>query len=83
MAIRSNTYFGRYGNNFITDSLLANIKILGVKRDGVGYTEKDSMPTGDERKFYYEQAMGRIWFSPAQIFDLGTGGKDVFVLWKE
>ena len=81
--VRSNTYYGRYGLSYIGDALLANVSILGVKRHGMGYDRKATMPAGDERKFYYEQATGKIWFSPDQPFTIDASGSDVFVFWKE
>lgn len=43
-----------------TDSELANVTVLGLKREGLGYTEVDADPTG--REFTYDFSSGRFVF---------------------
>lgn len=81
MAVYSNSYAGRYGTSWVSDSLLANVRILGVKRAGVGYTQSSAMPVEGERTFYYDQSIGRIHF--AESFGLQINENRVFVMWKE
>lgn len=82
MAVFSQTFVGRYGLHFITSAQLAYVKILHVDRVGVGYTEANDYPTGSAREFYYEQAAGRVWFSPDQTFQLDQQENTVFVMWQ-
>lgn len=86
MPVKSKSYLVIMGRWWISAPELVNVKILGVKRDGVGFDEKDSMPVGFERKFYHSAAQGRIYFSTDQKFFTPVNYFDrlqVFVLWKE
>jgi len=68
MGVFSKVYKGPAGGIQILGAELVNVEILSVKRDGVGYTQSDTVPTGFERKFLYIPGVGSIFFSADNPF---------------
>lgn len=73
MPIRSLTIYGAPGLNFVQDFDIQGVKILGVKREGVGYTEAAVAPVNQE--FQYFSSLGRIEFDVNIPFTGTTFGR--------
>lgn len=70
------------GKSWVQDAALANVVILGVKREGLGYTEVDTTPVN--REFKYGVGDGTIDFDQNTPFynnPLTDIQENVFVLY--
>lgn len=61
--IRSATFYGQPGLQFITDDSLVGVDILGVKREGICYTFQPVVAVMDETEWGYLSPFGTIIFA--------------------
>lgn len=58
--------YGTPGQTTVTDSRLAYVKMIVVKRSGIEYDFVPESP--GSRQVYYESSLGRLWFDPDNPF---------------
>lgn len=68
------------GGLYLQFAKIANVTILGVKREGLNYTEVSGSPSG--RQFKYTEAAGRIDFAIPFLPPVLIGSKKQFeIVW--
>lgn len=80
--IQSRTFNTVPGSFFLLHPSLANSQILGVEREGLGYTKVASTPGNREFKY---SSIGSITFNTAFLegpFATDLEGEKVWVLWQ-
>lgn len=80
MAIRSATFYGTPGIQFLTDASLVGVRILGVKREGICYTYQPVVAVMNESEWGYLSPFGTIIF--ANVFAGPTFGRPNRLLWE-
>lgn len=75
--IRSKSYTGLEGTDYIESNDLVLTDIYSVKRSGVGYDK--NAPGDSSRMYIYHPALGRIYFQN----EFNAGGEKVFVIFKQ
>lgn len=73
------------GGTFLQFAKIANVTILGVKREGLNYTEVSGSPSG--RQFKYTRSAGRIDFAipfaPPVLIGSKTQSEVIWILIKK
>lgn len=75
MSVRSRTYSVVAGADFLWHPSISGVRILGVKREGLGLAQTSSAP--GNRQFRY--LAGRIYIDANNLF---TAGEKMWVLYE-